>query len=173
MADTKFIEVLPNHGVDDDAVPIPEMIVPLRGTNHILLINGDGVDVKAEKPHVLEITEVKDFVRKSLPNPHMWRLKGLALPGEGGLLVQARKGTTVAATLRVFVLENRIVRLAVRPLQTAPGVFPCESSSGSSRICLWNERDLDSASKRAHRSAFRQTSAHRRPRPERARYGSL
>jgi hypothetical protein len=54
----------------------------------------------------------------------MFRLKvGRALPGGGGLLVEARRGTTVAAKLRVFVLDNRIVRLAVRPLQTAPGVF--------------------------------------------------
>jgi hypothetical protein len=53
----------------------------------------------------------------------MFQLRGKALPGEGGLLVLARRGTTVTATLRVFVLENRIVRLAVRPLQTAPGVF--------------------------------------------------
>jgi hypothetical protein len=37
---TRFIEVLPNRGVDDNLGPIPEMIVPLRGTNHILLIDG-------------------------------------------------------------------------------------------------------------------------------------
>jgi len=53
----------------------------------------------------------------------MFRLKGKALPGKGGLLVLARRGDMVIARLRVFVLENRIVRLAVRPLQTAPGVF--------------------------------------------------
>jgi hypothetical protein len=120
---TRFIEVLPNYGVDQDAVPIPEMIVPLRGTHHIFLIDGEGLDVKAESPHMLDITEVKNFVRKDLPKPRMFRLRGRALPGAGGLLVTARRGTTVAATLRVFVLENRIVRLAVRPLQTAPGVF--------------------------------------------------
>ena len=56
---TRFIEVLPNYGVDDKVGPIPEMIVPLRGTNHILLIDGEGLDVKAESPHMLEITEVK------------------------------------------------------------------------------------------------------------------
>jgi hypothetical protein len=120
---TRFIEVLPNNGVDDNVGPIPEMIVPLRGTNHILLIDGEGLDVKAENPHMLDITEVKNFVRKDLPKPCMFRLRGRALPGKGGLLVVARRGRTVAATLRVFVLENRIVRLAVRPLQTAPGVF--------------------------------------------------
>ena len=121
---TRFIEVLPNYGVDDNVGPIPEMIVPLRGTNHILLIDGEGIGVpQAEKPNMLEITEVKNFVRKDLPKPRMFRLKGRALPGEGGLLVEARRGTTVAARLRVFVLDNRIVRLAVRPLQTAPGVF--------------------------------------------------
>ena len=53
----------------------------------------------------------------------MFQLRGLALPGKGGLLAQARKGTKVTATLRVFVLDKRVVRLAVRPLQTAPGVF--------------------------------------------------
>ena len=53
---TRFIEVLPNRGVDDNVAPIPEMIVPLRGTNHILLIDGEGLDVKAENPSVLEIT---------------------------------------------------------------------------------------------------------------------
>jgi hypothetical protein len=121
---TQFKEVRPNYGVDENAAPIPEMIVPLRGTNHILLIDGDGIGVpQAEKPNILEITEVKDFVRKDLPNPRMFRLKGKALPGEGGLLVLARRGTTVIAQLRVFVVDNRIVRLAVRPLQTAPGVF--------------------------------------------------
>ena len=120
---TRFIEVLPNRGVDDNAGPTPEMIVPLRGTNHILLIDGEGLDVKAENPSILDITEVKNFVRKDLPKPRMFQLKGRALPGEGGLLVLARRGTTVIATLRVFVLENRIVRLAVRPLQTAAGVF--------------------------------------------------
>lgn len=114
---TRFIEVLPNRGVDDSVGPIPEMIVPLRGTNHILLIDGEGVGVpRAEKPNVLEITEVKNFVRKDLPKPRMFRLKGRALPGEGGLLVEARRGTTVTARLRVFVLDNRTVRLAVRPL---------------------------------------------------------
>jgi hypothetical protein len=120
---TRFIEVLPNMGVDDNVGPIPQMIVPLRGTNHILLIDGEGLAVQAENPHMLEITEVKNFVRKDLPKPRMFRLRGRALPGAGGLLVVARRGTTVTATLRVFVLENRIVRLAVRPLQTAPGVF--------------------------------------------------
>lgn len=120
---TRFIEVLPNRGVDDNAAPIPQMIVPLRGTNHILLIDGEGLDVKAENPNMLDITEVKNFLRKDLPKPRMFQLKGRALPGEGGLLVVARRGTTVTATLRVFVLDNRIVRLAVRPLQTAPGVF--------------------------------------------------
>jgi hypothetical protein len=120
---TRFIEVLPNYGVDDNVGPIPEMIVPLRGTNHILLIDGEGLDVKAESPHMLEITEVKNFVRKDLPKPRMFRLRGRALPGKAGLLVVARRGTTDTAKLRVFVLENRIVRLAVRPLQTAPGVF--------------------------------------------------
>jgi hypothetical protein len=120
---TRFIEVLPNYGVDDTGVPIPEMIVPLRGTNHILLIDGEGLDVKAEIPNMLEITEVKNFVRKDLPKPRMFRLKGKALMGKAGLLVVARRGALVVARLRVFVLENRIVRLAVRPLQTAPGVF--------------------------------------------------
>ena len=53
----------------------------------------------------------------------MFRLRGRALAGKGGLLVLARPGTTEIAKLRVFVLDNRTVRLAVRPLQTAPGVF--------------------------------------------------
>ncbi|MEP6847747.1 MAG: hypothetical protein ABI999_02745 [Acidobacteriota bacterium] len=120
---TRFIEVLSNHGVDDTGVSIPEMIVPLRGTNHILLIDGEGVDVKAETPNMVEIAEVKDFVRGSLLKPRMFRLKGKGLPGKAGLLVVARRGSEVVARLRVFVLENRIVRLAVRPLQTARGVF--------------------------------------------------
>ena len=120
---TRFIEVLPNYGVDDTGVPIPEMIVPLRGTNHIFLIDGEGLDVKAEIPNMVEITEVKNFVRKDLPKPRMFRLKGKALMGKAGLLVVARRGALVIARLRVFVLENRIVRLAVRPLQTVPGVF--------------------------------------------------
>jgi len=120
---TRFIEVLANYGVDDTGVPIPEMIVPLRGTNHIFLIDGEGLELKAEIPHMIEITEVKNFVRKDLLKPRMSRLKGKALPGKPGLLVVARRGTLVIAKLRVFVLENRIVRLAVRPLQTAPGVF--------------------------------------------------
>lgn len=119
---TRFIEVLPNYGVDDVG-PIPEMIVPLRGTNHIFLIDGKGVNLRAEIPNMVEITEVKNFVRKDLPEPRMFRLKGKGLPGKTGLLVVARRGTTVVAKLRVFVLEHRIVRLAVRPLQTAPGVF--------------------------------------------------
>ncbi|MBV8816530.1 MAG: hypothetical protein JO271_18740 [Verrucomicrobia bacterium] len=55
---TRFIEVLPNRGVDDNPGPIPEMIVPLRGTNHILLIDGEGVALQAESPHMLEIAEV-------------------------------------------------------------------------------------------------------------------
>ena len=120
---TRFIEVLPNYGVDDNVGPFPEMIVPLRGTNHIFLIDGEGLDLKAEVQNVLEITEVKNFVRQDLLKPRMFRLKGKALPGKGGLLVLARRGDMVIARLRVFVLENRIVRLAVRPLQTAPGVF--------------------------------------------------
>ena len=120
---TRFIEVLPNYGVDDKVGPIPEMIVPLRGTNHIILIDGEGLDVKAENPHLLEVKEVKNFVRKDLPKPRMFRLRGRALPSKAGLFVVARRGTTVTARLRVFVLENWIVRLAVRPLQTAPGVF--------------------------------------------------
>jgi len=120
---TRFIEVLPNYGVDDNVGPFPEMIVPLRGTNHIFLIDGEGLDLKAEVPNMLEITEVKNFVRQDLLKPRMFRLKGKALPGKGGLLVLARRGDIVIARLRVFVLENRIVRLAVRPLQTAPGVF--------------------------------------------------
>jgi hypothetical protein len=100
------------------------MIVPLRGTNHIFLIDGEGLAVQAESPHMLEITEVKNFVRKDLPKPRMFRLRGRGLLlSKAGLLVVARRGTTVTAQLRVFVLENRIVRLAVRPLQTAPGVF--------------------------------------------------
>jgi hypothetical protein len=60
---TQFNEVLPNKGVDDK-VAIPEMIVPLRGTNHILLIDGDGFNVQAETPPMLEITEVKNFCEK-------------------------------------------------------------------------------------------------------------
>jgi hypothetical protein len=120
---TRFIEVLPNYGVDDNVGPFPEMIVPLRGTNHIFLIDGEGLDLKAEVPNMLEITEVKNFVRQDLLKPRMFRLKGKALPGKGGLLVLARRGDMVIARLRVFVLENRIVRLVVRPLQTAPGVF--------------------------------------------------
>jgi hypothetical protein len=119
----RFIEVLPNYGVDDAGVPIPEMIVPLRGTNHIFLIDGEGLDVKAETPNMLEITEVKNFLRSDLLKPRMFRLKGKALLGKAGLLVLARRGSVVVARLRVFVLENRIVRLAVRPLQTARGVF--------------------------------------------------
>ena len=55
----RFIEVLPNYGVDDKVGPYPEMIVPLRGTNHILLIDGDGLELKALVPHTVEITEVK------------------------------------------------------------------------------------------------------------------
>ena len=120
---TRFIQVLPNYGVDDTGVSIPEMIVPLKGTNHIFLIDGEGLDVRAETPHMLEITEVKNFMRSDLLKPRMFRLKGKALPGKGGLLVLARRGSVVVARLRVYVLENRIVRLAVRPLQTARGVF--------------------------------------------------
>ena len=104
------------------AAPIPEMIVPLKGTNDIFLIDGDGFAVQAENPHMVEITEVKDFV-STLSHPHMFRLKGKKLPGEAGLLVKASRGKTVAAQLRVFVLDNRKVQLAVRPLQTARGVF--------------------------------------------------
>lgn len=118
----RFIEVLPNYGVDDKVGPYPEMIVPLRGTNHILLIDGDGLELKALVPHTVEITEVKNFVRHGLANPRMFRLKGKALAGKDGVLVEARSGSAVAATLRVFVLENRTVRLAVRPLQTTRGV---------------------------------------------------
>jgi hypothetical protein len=119
---TQFNEVLPNRGVDDK-VAIPQMIVPLKGTNDILLIDGDGFDVKAENPVMLEITEDKKFERKDRSSPHKFRLKvARALPGGGGLLVEARRGKTVAAKLRVFVLDNRKVRLAVRPLQTAKGV---------------------------------------------------
>jgi hypothetical protein len=120
---TRFIEVLPNYGVDDNVGPFPEMIVPLRGTNHIFLIDGEGLDVKAETPNMLEITEVKNFMRGDLLKPRMFRLKGKMLPGKVGMFVVARRGSLVVARLRVFVLENRIVRLAVRPLQTAPGVF--------------------------------------------------
>ena len=42
---TRFVEVLPNMGVDDNVGPIPQMIVPLRGTNHIFLIDGEGLAV--------------------------------------------------------------------------------------------------------------------------------
>jgi len=119
----RFIEVLPNYGVDDAGVPIPEMIVPLRGTNHIFLIDGEGLDVKAEIPNMLEITEVRNLVRIDLPKRRMLRIKGKMLVGKAGLLVLARRGSVIVARLRVFVLENRIVRLAVRPLQTARGVF--------------------------------------------------
>jgi len=118
----RFKEVWPNLGVDDMAAPIPEMIVPLKGTNDIFLIDGDGFAVQAENPHMVEITEVKDFV-STLSHPHMFRLKGKKLPGEAGLLVKASRGKTVAAQLRVFVLDNRKVQLAVRPLQTAPNRF--------------------------------------------------
>jgi hypothetical protein len=100
---TRFIQVLPNYGVDDTGVPIPEMIVPLRGTNHILLIDGEGLDVKAETPNMLEITEVKNFVRRDLLKPRMFRLKGKMLPGKVGMLVVARRGSLVVARLRVFV----------------------------------------------------------------------
>ncbi|MEP7074715.1 MAG: hypothetical protein ABI878_02810 [Acidobacteriota bacterium] len=119
----QFTEVLPNYGVDSTAISIPEMIVPLRGTNHIFLIDGDGLDVKAETPNMVEITESKDFIRGSLLKPRMFRLKGKGLPGKAGLQVVARRGTVVVARLRVFVLDNRIVKLAVRPLQTARGVY--------------------------------------------------
>jgi hypothetical protein len=123
MADPKFKEAEANHGVDDKAAPIPEMIVPLKETNQIFLTDGGGLDLKGENPRMLEIKEDNGFVRNDLPRPHMFQLRGLALPGKGGLLAQARKGTKVTATLRVFVLDKRVVRLAVRPLQTAPGVF--------------------------------------------------
>ena len=81
---TRFIEVLPNRGVDDNVAPIPEMIVPLRGTNHILLIDGEGLDVKAESPPMLDITEVKNFVRKDLPKPRMSRaiINAIRAPGD-------------------------------------------------------------------------------------------
>jgi hypothetical protein len=121
---TQFKEVDPNQGVDDNVAPIPEMMVPLKGTNDILLTDAAGIGLPlSEKPNMLEISEVKGFVRRSLPNPHKFRLKGKALPGKNGLLVQAVRGTIVTATLRVYVLEPRKVRLAVRPLQTAQGVF--------------------------------------------------
>jgi hypothetical protein len=120
---TRFKEVDPNKGVDDNVGAIPEMIVPRKGANDILLIDAEGIGKpQAEKPNMVDITEVKELVRKDLPNPHMVRLTGKALPGKDGLLVLARRGRTVVATLRVYVLDNRKVRLAVRPLQTAQGV---------------------------------------------------
>ena len=117
----RFIEESPNSGVDDTVGPTPLMIVPLKGTNRILLIDGEGLDVVPENPKMLKVTKVKGFVRKDLSNPTMWEIKSLALPGT--FMVQVRQGTTVVKKLSVFVLDQRVVRLAVRPLQTAKGVF--------------------------------------------------
>src|SRR4029079_5032672 len=97
---TRFIEVLPEYGVDDKLAE-PQMIVPLRGTNHIILIDGEGSDVKAQNPPTLEITEVKNLIGYG-PKRRLFRLKGKMLPGKTGTLVEARRGTAVFARLRAF-----------------------------------------------------------------------
>ena len=76
----RFKEVSPNRGVDDVGLPIPEMVVPLRGTNHVLLVDGDGLEVVAETPNMVHISEVKGLITQARPKPRTWELKGLGLP---------------------------------------------------------------------------------------------
>jgi len=45
---TRFAQVLPNRGVDENVGPIPEMLVPLRRTNNILLLIDEGQKISVE-----------------------------------------------------------------------------------------------------------------------------
>jgi hypothetical protein len=49
---TRFAEIRPDLGVDENAVPIPQMMVPLNGSNMVCLFEGTNLILKPERPNV-------------------------------------------------------------------------------------------------------------------------
>jgi hypothetical protein len=120
-------EDFPNQGVDGNAAPFPQMIVPLRGSNIVRLNEGADLVLKPEPSNVIAITEERNFIWKSPQKPRFFRIAGQKLSGANGVLVKAMRGKAVVAQLRVFVLPEKTFRLAVRPLKTDPSTFHATS----------------------------------------------
>jgi hypothetical protein len=132
----RFAEIRPDLGVDENAVPIPQMMVPLNGSNMVCLFEGTNLILKPERPNVIAITEVRDrskvteFVTQIAtlmfgrgPEYRIFRIAGKRLGGVQGALVCAMRGKTVVARLRAIVLGQKTKKIAVRPLKTDASTF--------------------------------------------------
>src|SRR5712691_1700327 len=133
-----FREVFGNAGVDENATPMPGMIVPRGGSNIVRLVGGR--DLSIDPPPTLKIAEiippsistVLGEVVSSLLTPavligraidlrdsRFFTVSGHSAHGRSTAKVKAINPRTaaVAAALEVAVLGQRRVKLSVRPVQ--------------------------------------------------------
>jgi hypothetical protein len=141
-----FREVFKCIGVDELASPDAAMIVPVRGSNIVALIDGQALRVAPDR-QLVKIEELQgDFLntaRKvmhdtlaSLPaefaqanaalSPELWKgparffaIRGTGRVDAGGVTVQAKGGARNAKTarLQVVVADQLVFKLAIRALQ--------------------------------------------------------
>ena len=119
----KFLEPFANHGVDETINP-PSMIVPLHGSNLVALTGGNGLrPVQDSKIKHLKITEVNLAVFTVTRSMLGFEAAVVPLPADvrifeiGSDLPATTDVIAGNARLTVRVLKQRLVKIAIRPVQ--------------------------------------------------------
>lgn len=130
----RFGEVFPNSGVDEHT-PTGNvgMIVPLRGSNFVALGGGQDLVVTSTNPVLIKTEEVLRWplavasmilpISLLIGSVRIFRVKSFGLTGIDKVKVEAKnpKTSKVEATLKVLVLKEKVVKIAIRPVQTREG----------------------------------------------------
>ncbi|MGH9740744.1 MAG: hypothetical protein ACRD51_00160 [Candidatus Acidiferrum sp.] len=132
----KFGQVWPCDGVDEHtAAGHVGIIVPLRGSNNVILMDGSALKVSSTRSPAVQVQEIDD------PHAHpiwadlvvaalaigklkvgairVFKVTGNSLVGIDVAEIRATNAHTskVEATLKVIVLRQKLIRISIRPVQ--------------------------------------------------------
>ena len=135
-----FRQVLAFSGVDErTATGNVGIIVPLRGSNVVILADGPTLQVESTATPAVQVEEITDPRRHPIWSKliaaalsfeslkaraiRVFKISGNSLAGIDVAKVVARNDSTrkVEATLKVLVLKQKLVKISIRPTQVSDG----------------------------------------------------
>lgn len=128
----KFLEVSKYSGVDEDLNPNYQgIVIPLGGSNRVLLSGGAGLTVTSNHPSMVSIKEITAPRPEDLTSDQTRSLKSGTLrlfeitakvvPGMDKVVVTAKDSKAEKAKLKVLVLRPRPAVISIRPVHVIQG----------------------------------------------------
>jgi len=147
---TKFREVTRYSGVDEDLDPSYQgIVVPLKGSNRVMLSDGAGLKVSSNLPSMVKVKEITSHYPSSLTADQTANLKSGALrlfeisadvvPGMDKAVVTAKDSKGVEkAKLKVLVLRPRPATISIQPVYVLQGTqeVPLTSFGGGAQALV-------------------------------------